>query len=57
MVKIKTKPDTNDHKVTIADLNANILNLTAVVKGNSEIIKAASKNIISNSSSSSSTSP
>ena len=52
MVKIKTKPDTNDHKVTIADLNANILNLTAVVKGNSEIIKAASKNIITNTSSS-----
>lgn len=56
MVKVKTKPETNQSKVTLADLNANILNLTAAVKGNSEIIKTAAKNIISNSPSLSSTS-
>lgn len=45
MVKIKTKSEANN-KVTLADLNANILNLTAALKGNSEIMKAATKNII-----------
>lgn len=46
MVKIKTNlNDTGKNKVTLTDLNTNILNLTAAVKGNSEIMKASVSNI------------
>ena len=53
MVKVKTSPE-NKTKVTLDDLNANIKNLTAALKGNAAVIKASANNIVSSSSSSSS---